>query len=108
VRKVLDIRANIDRLNSSIRVHENHIEKVFLNQNRLRENIRSLEKMSTSDLVSRYLRDLDQQEDDLNKTRASIDELNATSSRLATELQEATSACGLAARQIRLSLESRL
>mmetsp|Transcript_22741 Transcript_22741/g.31198 ORF Transcript_22741/g.31198 Transcript_22741/m.31198 type:complete len:684 (-) Transcript_22741:57-2108(-) len=108
VRKVLDIRSNIENVKSSIRVHESHIEKVFVNQNRLRENIKSLEKMSTSDLVTRYLRDLDQQEDDLNKTRATIDQLNKDLSKLEGEHREATSACGLAARRARLSQESKM
>jgi len=49
-----------------------HIKKIFENQSRLRENIKSLEKILDSDLVRRYLKDLDRQEDDLNNTRKKI------------------------------------
>jgi len=52
-----------------IQVFNDHIRKIFENQSRLRENIKSLEKILDSDLVRRYLKDLDTQEDDLNNTR---------------------------------------
>jgi len=61
-----------------INVHSDSIRKIFENQSRLRENIKSFEKMEKiidNNLVKRYLKDLDSQEDELIVTRTKIDEL---------------------------------
>lgn len=59
----------------TIAMHESHMERVHANQSRLRENIKSIEKVSSSKLVDRYLADLDKEEDDLIATRKIIDAL---------------------------------
>ena len=61
-----DIQRQIDGL-------KRHTEKVFQNQQRIRENIKSLDKMVGSDLMKRYLADLDVEEDDLIKTRKDME-----------------------------------
>mmetsp|Transcript_17538 Transcript_17538/g.26416 ORF Transcript_17538/g.26416 Transcript_17538/m.26416 type:complete len:190 (+) Transcript_17538:270-839(+) len=48
------------------------IEATFNNQERLRENIKSLENVGKNTLTDRYLADLDQEEDELIKTRRAI------------------------------------
>jgi len=67
-------QAEIQRL---ITNHEEYIKKVFVNQQRLRENIKSLEKIAgqSNKLVERYLSDLNLQEDDLNRIKKLIEEL---------------------------------
>jgi len=76
---------DIDRI---ITTHNDHISKIFQNQTRLRENIRSLEKMTQSELIKRYLKDLDKEEDDLQKTRNQIEQLNQEKSNVELELKE--------------------
>jgi len=56
----------------STKLLQESIKKIFDNQSRLRENIKTLEKVLDSDLVRRYLRDLENQEDELNNTRKKI------------------------------------
>ena len=41
------------------------VSEAFKNQDRLRENIRSMEKVGSNKLTERYLKDLDKEEDGL-------------------------------------------
>uniref|UniRef100_A0A7S2Y101 Uncharacterized protein n=1 Tax=Fibrocapsa japonica TaxID=94617 RepID=A0A7S2Y101_9STRA len=66
-------RESMAELERQIQVHSDHIEDVHNNQDRLRKNITSLEKVSNSSLVARYLADLDREEDDLLQTRSAIE-----------------------------------
>jgi hypothetical protein len=45
------------------------VNNIFSNQGRLRENLKSLEKLSDSALTKRYLKDLNEQEDELNASK---------------------------------------
>ncbi len=45
------------------------MNNIFSNQGRLRENLKSLEKLSDSALTKRYLKDLNEQEDELNASK---------------------------------------
>jgi len=63
------------------------MKRIYDNQIRLRENIKSFDKMVGTDLVKRYLKDLDTQEDELIATRLKIDELEEIESKLETELK---------------------
>jgi len=63
------------------------IQKIFVNQNRLRENIKSLEKWKDSDLVKRYLRDLDVQEDIINTTNLKINDLESQDAKMSELIQ---------------------
>ena len=49
-----------------------NIAEAFKNQDRLRENIRSMEKVGSNKLLERYLKDLDKEEDELIQTRRAI------------------------------------
>jgi hypothetical protein len=66
--KIEDCQGQIRQLNDKV-------SGIFKNQERLRENIKSLEKMPENELVKRYLRDLNKEEDDLIKTRGIIETL---------------------------------
>jgi hypothetical protein len=63
------------------------IQKIYVNQNRLRENIKSLEKWNESELVKRYLSDFDVQEDVLNNTNRRIGELESEDARKGEGIQ---------------------
>eukprot|EP01129_Flabellula_baltica_P002839 TRINITY_DN12739_c0_g1_i1.p1 TRINITY_DN12739_c0_g1~~TRINITY_DN12739_c0_g1_i1.p1 ORF type:complete len:917 (+),score=216.64 TRINITY_DN12739_c0_g1_i1:50-2800(+) len=65
-----------------LQVHNDHISKVHENQKRLRLNIKSLEEVSGSQLMKRYLLDLDKEEDDLKQSNAEIDKITSEKSEL--------------------------
>jgi len=65
------------------------IKEVFNNQNRLRENIRSFEKIGKNELLDRYLKDMGTEEDELIATRAAIAQLDEDAGRLASEMSVA-------------------
>ncbi len=73
---------------------EAHVATVFKNQDRLRSNIKSMEKVTDSKgasnpLTQRYLKDLDKEEDDLIQTRRSLAALGEAEAALAREVGEA-------------------
>jgi len=72
-KKVLVSKEKSDDMQRQIDTYKNHIDKVFQNQNRLRENIKSLEKVTNSELMKRYLNDLNLEEEDLIKARKESD-----------------------------------
>mmetsp|Transcript_17860 Transcript_17860/g.27605 ORF Transcript_17860/g.27605 Transcript_17860/m.27605 type:complete len:387 (+) Transcript_17860:555-1715(+) len=77
--KILTLKNSIACDQFAVDGYEKHIKEVFTNQSRLRDNIRSMEKLKTcSKLLERYLSDLDKEEDDLLKTREQIAVLTKT------------------------------
>lgn len=50
------------------------VKKIFENQTRLRENIKSMEHVRTGSLLERYMNDMDKEENDLIATRSRIEE----------------------------------
>lgn len=55
-------------------VDSNRVKKIFQNQERLRENIKSMEHVRHGTLLERYMTDMDKEENDLIETRARIEE----------------------------------
>lgn len=68
-------QAELRELERQKDTHRSHINKIVANQEGLRSNIKSLEKVSNTTLVDRYIRDLDSQEDDLIATQSLMDQL---------------------------------
>jgi len=64
-------KAEVSRKQS---VDESRVQKIFENQSRLRENIKSMEHVRTGNLLERYMNDMDQEESDLIQTRSRIEE----------------------------------
>ncbi|CAF0772758.1 unnamed protein product [Rotaria sordida] len=69
---IVDIQLALRELDKTIKSLEAHIKSIFENQERIRQNIKSLEKIDKSDLMIRYLKDLNTEEDDLQQTRREI------------------------------------
>ena len=65
----LNIRNKIQGVNNANTENDGAIQKNHENQKRLIENINSLEKLPTSDLMKRYLREMGLEEDDLKVLR---------------------------------------
>jgi len=75
VEEVSRAEARVRELARQEQTHQAHVQKVFANQERLRSNIKSMEKVQSTHLVERYLQDLNAQEDDLIATNTLIDQL---------------------------------
>ncbi|CAF4100520.1 unnamed protein product [Rotaria sp. Silwood2] len=86
---VVDTQIVIRELETKIKSGEAHIKSIFENQERIRQNIKSLEKIDKSDLMIRYLKDLNTEEEDVQQTRREIktmqDELNTKQRELEEE-----------------------
>merc|ERR1712194_981405 len=63
------------------------VNKIFENQSRLRENIKSMEAVRTGSLLDRYMNDMDKEENDLIQTRKKIEEAEEL---IATNAQESS------------------
>lgn len=88
--KALTLRTDLEEQNKVIALINENIQKIYQNQNRLRENIKSLEKMPNSDLMKRYLRDMDKEEDDLKAIKIELEGLEKVRNSLEKELKEIT------------------
>jgi len=88
----IELKARTAIINAEIRAQEDAIAQVFKNQNRLRDNIKSLEKVENKELVNRYLKDLNKEEDELLLTRARISELQVELSNVEKTIKNNTSA----------------
>ncbi|CAF2130053.1 unnamed protein product [Rotaria magnacalcarata] len=69
---IVETQMTIRELDTKIKSREVHIKSIFENQERIRQNIKSLEKIDKSELMIRYLKDLNTEEDDLQQTRREI------------------------------------
>ncbi|CAF1333622.1 unnamed protein product, partial [Rotaria sordida] len=77
---IIDTQMMIRELETRIKTREADIKSIFENQERTRKSIKSLEKIDKTDLIRRYLKDLNTEEYELQQTRLEIktiqDELN--------------------------------
>jgi len=104
--KLLDLRAKISDVSRVISAGKEHIKVVFTNQQRLRENIKSLEHMTGSDLIKRYLTDLDKEEDDLKATRDRIDSNEVSKSLIEAQTNEEMRLAAVEAKKNREQMEN--
>uniref|UniRef100_A0A6B2L179 Ubiquitin-like domain-containing protein n=1 Tax=Arcella intermedia TaxID=1963864 RepID=A0A6B2L179_9EUKA len=104
VAEVLALKAREAELVRLIASKNEHINKVFKNQDRLRENIKSFQHMTDSDLVKRYSQDLNKEEDDLIKTRRSIEESENEKLILSKTIKDLSYEVGRTAAKVRESL----
>jgi ubiquitin len=99
--KMLELEKRRQELTRLIASHNERVSKVFSDQERLRANIKSLEKQPGSDLVKRYLADLNNMEDELIATRKKVEEFEGSNALLASELQQLKTTAALEARKLR-------
>jgi hypothetical protein len=86
------------------RLQSEHVNKIFTNQERLRCNIQSLEKVASNQLVNRYLDDLDREEDDLIATNKQIYELEEQQAASASDIKELKLSIATEAAKLRAAL----
>ena len=76
------------------------INKIFENQKRLRENIKSMENIRTGSLLDRYMNDMDQEESGLIQTRQKIEEGEEAMAAIAQDASKLTLQIGMEAKRI--------
>jgi hypothetical protein len=94
LRKVTEQKRKVDMLSIEMNGKAGEINRITQEQNRLRENMKALKgSAEEKQLLQRYVRQLDQQEDDLDRLRKEIETLNsrrlveqATLAKMAEEL----------------------
>ena len=98
--EILSSMQRLDQLESAVqdkrrvmRIQHESIAKISEIQARLRENIKGLEKVAADSLLTRYLRDLNTQEDELLAANKKISDLNEEVFGLENELARAKQEC---------------
>merc|ERR1712039_558799 len=74
LRKLQHLQQRQRELKRLQEVDSKRVKKIFENQERLRENIKSMEHVRTGNLLDRYMNDMDKEENDLISTRQRIEE----------------------------------
>jgi ubiquitin len=85
VRKLRTLEADKKELQRKKDMASTRISKIFENQNRLRENIKSMEHIRTGSLLDRYMSDMDKEESELIQTRQKIEEMEEGMAGIAQE-----------------------
>jgi hypothetical protein len=85
---IVDIQINLRELEKRTKSREAHIKSIFENQDRIRQNIKSLENINKSNLMERYLKDLNTEEDDLQQTRRDIKTMQEEYNQKQRDLEE--------------------
>ena len=86
--EIVELQRVIRDIEKQIKGYEAHIKSIFENQDRIRQNIKSLERVEKSDLMTRYLKDLNTEEDDLQRTRRNISALEEQCNQRQRELED--------------------
>jgi ubiquitin len=104
--QILAARQGVSQAQAEVLDCKAHIDQVFQNQTRLRENIKSMEKQHDSDLVQRYLKDLDREEDSLISTRGKIKALQEKQAGLEVDVKTTSLELQTCVRNVLASFDS--
>merc|ERR1712039_127336 len=91
LRKLQHLQQRQRELKRLQEVDSKRVKKIFENQERLRENIKSMEHVRTGSLLDRYMNDMDKEESDLISTRKRMEEADEQMATLSGEM----SSCAL-------------
>eukprot|EP00746_Dinoflagellata_sp_MGD_P085670 gnl/MRDRNA2_/MRDRNA2_33900_c0_seq1.p1 gnl/MRDRNA2_/MRDRNA2_33900_c0~~gnl/MRDRNA2_/MRDRNA2_33900_c0_seq1.p1 ORF type:complete len:938 (-),score=199.62 gnl/MRDRNA2_/MRDRNA2_33900_c0_seq1:363-3176(-) len=97
--------ADLETDRRQVGTQEATIKKITQIQARLRENIKNLEKVNADDLLKRYLKDLDTQEDELLKANCNIEALHEKMFATQAQLDAAHAECLANAKALLQKLE---
>ena len=104
--KLLELEKRRQECSRLVASYNERIGKVFTDQERLRANIKSLEKQPGCELVKRYLQDLNKMEDEVISARKKVEELEGSDALLVYEYQTLKTAIALEARKLREALDT--
>lgn len=102
---IVELQSVLRGLDQRIKSREAHIKAIFENQDRIRQNIKSLEKIEKSVLMERYLKDLNTEEDDLQNTRREIKRMQDEHNQKQRELEEKDAALKHEAKETQKKLQ---
>ena len=102
---IVELQSVLRALDQRIKSREAHIKAIFENQDRIRQNIKSLEKIEKSVLMERYLKDLNTEEDDLQNTRREIKRMQDDHSQKQRELEDKDAALKHEAKETQKKLQ---
>merc|ERR1711959_89495 len=83
------------------------VKKIFENQGRLRENIKSMEYVRTGSLLERYMNDMDKEENDLIETRRRIEEAEEVLAKTSKEAAQLALQISMKAKKMRAQCSER-
>jgi hypothetical protein len=107
VQRLFHLRAQTAESKRLIVATQARERKVFQNQERLRQNIQSMEKVqSCGSLLDRYLKDLNRDEDDLQQARALIEKLAESMAKVEAETASLGLSIASSAKKLREELEA--
>eukprot|EP00441_Pelagodinium_beii_P035213 CAMPEP_0197630560 /NCGR_PEP_ID=MMETSP1338-20131121/7999_1 /TAXON_ID=43686 ORGANISM="Pelagodinium beii, Strain RCC1491" /NCGR_SAMPLE_ID=MMETSP1338 /ASSEMBLY_ACC=CAM_ASM_000754 /LENGTH=814 /DNA_ID=CAMNT_0043201795 /DNA_START=63 /DNA_END=2507 /DNA_ORIENTATION=- len=99
IRELQSLEARKKEVQRKQTVDAGRVSKIFENQERLRQNIKSMEQVRTGSLLERYMNDMDKEENDLIQTRARIEaaeedlaKINNEASKLKLQIKMKTNA----------------
>merc|ERR1711920_61104 len=101
VRSLKSLESERSELKRKKTVDSSRVQKIFQNQERLRENIKSMEHVRTGTLLDRYMNDMDKEESDLIETRARIERAEEEDARLESSGSKLALQISMAAKQMR-------
>ena len=102
---IVELQSVLRGLDQRVKSREAHIKAIFENQERIRQNIKSLEKIEKSVLMDRYLKDLNTEEDDLQNTRREIKRMQDEHNQKQRELGDKDAALKHEAKEIQKKLQ---
>jgi len=105
VKEAVAAEVKVSDIKKQVTTHQSHVDKICGNQERLRINIKSMEKVQSTQLVDRYLKDLNNQEDDLIATNAIIEELMVDKQEAQIDLKEVRSRVGQEAKRLQEAMK---
>lgn len=101
VRDLKGMESEKAELKRKINVDTSRIQKIFKNQERLRENITAMENVRTGTLMERYMNDMDKEESDLIETRARIEQAEEEEARMEQARSKLALQITMAAKQMK-------
>merc|ERR1712187_180997 len=100
-RILLRLGADKKELQRKQGVANTRVSKIFENQSRLRENIKSMEAVRTGNLLDRYMNDMDKEENDLIGTRQRIEQAEEAIASLSQNISKLTLQISMKAKQVK-------
>merc|ERR1712014_3744 len=100
VREIQRLDAKKKELERKQNMDKTRVQKIFENQSRLRENIKSMEAVRTGNLLDRYMNDMDKEENDLIETRKRIEQAEEKMAGLSQNTSKLTLQISMKAKQV--------
>merc|ERR1712014_271463 len=105
VREIQRLDAKKKELERKQNMDKTRVQKIFENQERLRENIKSMEHVRTGTLLDRYMNDMDKEENDLIEARRRIEDAEENMVAISNDVSKLCLQVSLKAKQTQVKFE---